>query len=149
MQTIVRASVVIVVLVLAAFTVPTSQEASAAKSCQCVEYVKNELGLTGNAGNAKDMGTFLSKNGFTKVSTPVKGAVVIFRPPHQYVDPTYGHVGIVREVKTEYGKWKLLVRSSNLFNQKYFSDAGCSNVSDTWFTPYSKTATTVTYWVKK
>ena len=125
------------------------EEAEAARSCSCVDYVKSALGLTGAAGNAKDMGPFLKAKGFKKVSSPVAGAVVIFAPPHLYVDPNFGHVGIIRQVKAEGSKWKLLIRSSNLFGQsKYFTSAGCSNVSDTWFTPFAKTASTVTYWKK-
>lgn len=100
----------------------------AAGFCQCVEYVKNRFGITAPVGNAKDMVNTLPRFGFTRISEPQAGAVVVMQPSFPGSDPTYGHVGIVEGVQYVNGQTKISVRSSNQIGSK-FSDANCSNVT--------------------
>ena len=143
----------VLIVILGGLNASSALKAEAATSCQCVQYVQNYLGLPAGGGftNAEDMGVQLKAEGFVKLSQPKVGAVEVFNHSHPYVDPAAGHVGIILAVQSYNNdtQWKLKIRSANLYGQtNYFTDSGCTNVSDTWFTPFSKSATTVAYWAR-
>lgn len=119
---------------------------SPAHVCQCVDYIKHVYGLTGAMGNAKDMGPALQSRGFTRLSSPQVGAVVIFQPSFGGVNSTYGHVGIIRAVwQTNYGRnWQVTVRAANQGGWQTISN--CKNVNDVTFHSYTKGSAAVAYY---
>lgn len=133
--------IIFLMLFLAVLVVP-AQKATAAYSCQCVEYIKNKYGLSGSVGGnggAKNMGPYLTARGFTQVYSPVVGAVVVFQPKFSStgVDQTYGHVGVISAVSDLGSYWQITVTGANQSGTKY-TDANCSNVTNIRFAKYNK-----------
>ena len=119
----------------------------AASYCQCVGFVKNRFGITAAVGNAKDMIYSLPKLGFTRVSSPQHGAVVIMQPSFRGSDPTYGHVGIVERTSVRSGNTYLTVRGANQ-GGRLFTEFNCSNVALVDFGTPVNGRSDVSYWVK-
>ncbi|MGI8551417.1 MAG: CHAP domain-containing protein [Dehalococcoidia bacterium] len=116
--------------------------------CECVEYVKSRFGLTGAAGDAKDMGPFLQRHGFRKVSAPQTGAVIIIQPAffHSGSGAIYGHVGVIDGVASvDKGRtWAIAVHGSNQLGSM-FNGSNCSNVTLS-AKSILKTSHLATYW---
>jgi hypothetical protein len=123
----------------------TPSMASANSNCQCVGYVKNRFGISKAMGNAKDMVRSLPGEGFSQVSTPTPGAVVVMQPSFSGSDPIHGHVGIVESVG-ESGK--ISVRGANQAGKGYFTEAGCSNVNVVNFATATSGRSDISFWVK-
>lgn len=108
-----------------------SHSANANTFCQCVAYVANSLGI-GLPANAKDTGPILERNGFSRVSIPQSGDIVVMQPTFSGADTTNGHVGKVEVVSVRSGRTYISVRGTNQ-NIKYGysvpNEASCSNVS--------------------
>jgi len=119
----------------------------AASFCQCVGYVKNRFGITAAVGNAKDMIYSLPNHGFTRVSNPQPGAVVIMQPSFRGSDPTYGHVGIVERTSVRNGSTFLTVRGANQ-GGRWFEEFRCTNVAIVDFATPVNGRSDVSYWVK-
>jgi surface antigen len=119
----------------------------AVSTCQCVGYVKNRFGITVAVGNAKDMIHSLPRLGFTRVSNPQVGAVVIMQPSFRGSDPTYGHVGIVERTSVRSGSTYLTVRGANQ-GGRWFTEFNCSNVAIVDFATPVNGRSDVSYWVK-
>ncbi|MEQ8754251.1 MAG: ricin-type beta-trefoil lectin domain protein [Coleofasciculus sp. G1-WW12-02] len=121
----------------------------AAQHCECVEYVKRRFGLSGAVGNAKDMGPALAARGFRQVSQPQVGAIAIFQPGfsrYTFVNQTYGHVGVISQVRNLGDKWQILVDNTNFGGHGV--SLNCNNFSKNWYNPYPKNTSTVSYWVR-
>jgi hypothetical protein len=114
--------------------------AKAADDCECVEYIKRRYSLSGavgGSGGAKDMGPYLLARGFTQVSNPVTGAVVIFQPAFgDAADPISGHVGVITLVTDKDTKWKINVTGSNQGGSD--TEFNCYNVNNIGYPPYLK-----------
>ena len=119
----------------------------AASTCECVGYVKNRFGITASVGNAKDMIYSLPRHGFTRISNPQPGAVVIMQPSFRGSDPTYGHVGIVERTSVRSGNTYLTVRGANQ-GGRWFTESNCSNVAIVDFGTAVNGRSDVSYWVK-
>jgi uncharacterized repeat protein (TIGR01451 family) len=142
----------------AIFSASEPMKVSAATQCQCVDYVKAYFGITDPTGNAKDMGTYFAAHGWSSVSSPTPGAVIILQPTFQdkngwYVDPTNGHVGIIKSVSPgPQGYWAVNMRSANYGGTE--TELGCNDVGNSFdLNPtlkpltYRTNDTSVSYWV--
>jgi surface antigen len=120
-----------------------------ARYCQCVEYAKNRFGLSGSAGRAKDMGSFLKARGFRQISNPQVGAVVIFQPSFgKGIDQGAGHVGVITQVSSvdRDRQWQVTVRGANQ-GGSLFTEYSCNNVSNVRFKSYPKGSSSISYWI--
>ena len=147
-----RTLALVVLLALTAIPPQVTYAATTrATTCQCVTYIKNRFGLSGaigRSGGAKDMGPYLRARGFRQVSAPVVGAVIIFQPAFGTgINQTYGHVGVVASVSTVNNQWRLTVTGANQ-GGSLFTSSSCTNVSTQTYKAYSKTTTSVSYWVR-
>jgi hypothetical protein len=116
--------------------------------CECVEYIKNRFGLTGAAGDAKDMGPFLAKNGFKRSAIPIPGGVVIIQPGFypSGSGAVYGHAALIQSIYPA-GKyaWRLTLVAANQSGAK-FTAADCTDVSIKDFAPIPWTSKMFSYW---
>ena len=119
----------------------------AASTCECVGYVKNRFGITVAVGHAKDMIYSLPNLGFTRVSNPQPGAVVIMQTTFRGANTTYGHVGIVERTSVRSGNTYLTVRGANQ-GGNWFIESNCSNVAIVDFATPVNGRSDVSYWVK-
>jgi len=121
------------IIAATAIAASVPQSAHANQYCQCVGYVKQVFGITRPMGNAKDMIYSLPNHGFSSVSEPQKGDVVVMSDTFPGSDRTYGHVGLVEDIVNG----KVVVRGANQ-GRGQFSEAGCRNVSIIRFrTPFA------------
>lgn len=105
--------------------------------CECVHYVLHRYGLDMSTGpyfiGAADMGPYLESRGFTRVETPMAGAVAVFaRSFGMGIDTTYGHVGVVTAANgssADGASWSLVVRGARQGGAEQ-AEYGCTNVSD-------------------
>jgi hypothetical protein len=114
-----------------------------------VEFVKSRFGLSGSAGNARDMGAFLAKQGFRRSDSPAVGGVVIFQPGvYKTGDGAiYGHVGVIESTAPAAPNgWFVGVRGANQTG-KAFNDQGCGNVTFKSYGPFPATSSLVSYWL--
>ncbi len=117
-----------------------SQAAPAPVYCQCVDYVKNKLVLSGTTGGAKNMGNFLSKFRYTQAPIlpslpPVNKDIMVIQPSYgRGIDAINGHVGFVSSVKVSGSNIIVDLVSTNMRKPNERTDAGCNNVSNTTFT---------------
>lgn len=128
---------------------PPPAEAAGSHVCECVEYVKSSFGLRGAAGDAKDMGPFLAKNGFRRLDAPRTGAVVILQPAYYSSGEgsVYGHVAIIESTAPAGSSgWFVGMRGANQTGSQ-FSRSGCSNVTFKSVGPISKTSRLASYWL--
>jgi len=146
----VRSSVVLLLstLPLASLLFPSRGVAQSSKFCQCTEYVANRFGLTRDFPNAKDWNDgYLQKNRFRQVGVQ-KGAIVVMEKEFRGSDPTFGHVGVVENVRYSSGKTYIDVRGANQYvGTSYVTENGCNNVRVTGFgTPVN--GNPVSFWVR-
>jgi len=136
----------------------TSSTVETAGDCSCVWYVKNKFGITEPIGDAKDIGKRLPDFGFLRVPNPQTETVVIFQPSpfwgtwkdkdgvdKPWVNPTWGHTGVISEVSDLGSNWSITVRGANQGGHEV--EAGCSNVNDVRYPSYPKNSDLVSYWV--
>ena len=120
-------------ILITAFIPQSDTHASvAARSCACVDYVKNRFNLTGRMANGSGMGPVLVANGFVRVSTPRVGEVAVFQPRFGHGIWSVGHVAVIVQVQTwRWNKsyWLTTFRGAN---QGYtlHTEYGCNNISD-------------------
>ncbi|MEM6316480.1 MAG: CHAP domain-containing protein [Bacteroidota bacterium] len=114
--------------------------------CQCVDYVKNKLSITGPTKNAFEwedalfgripvivngQPTTLDYEEILDVTKTKKGDIVIFDRLHPQVDANYGHIGILdKPVRSSTQTDVVVIGGNHKVDLKaYYSDAGCHNVS--------------------
>jgi CHAP domain len=116
------------VLVLQSLGIIGALPAQAAVNCQCVEFVKQKVGIPASdaPGDAKDMAPYLTSHGFTKVNAQV-GAVAIMQTTFPGSDKDWGHVGIVESVSSSGGNTFISLRGANQGGSGI--DANCNNVN--------------------
>lgn len=115
--------------------------------CQCVDFVKDVVGIPQSVGIGGDgtaanaMGPFLLGHGFTKVASgviPPKGAIAVFTQSAVNGIGTAGHVGILDSPPTLSGttNWLISLRSANWWagTQGSPGPGSCDNVTDTFST---------------
>jgi surface antigen len=140
-------AILVSVFLLSFLAIPTNSVNATPPNCTCVEYIKAYYGVTESVGNAKDMGTWLLNHGFSLISTPKVGAVVVMQPGFPGANATYGHVGILSKVSDLGSQWKISVKgSSQSSGGSLFSEFGCSNVRITSWSAYYKTNTKIKYY---
>jgi len=125
----------------------TSQK-TAPVNCQCVDYIKSVLKITGPTKHAKDWGDVLlgqievSQNGqlthlnYSTSSLPQTGDIAVFSNTHSEVNQKYGHIGIIRNIKMNQGKRLLLIEGANhdkLHWHSYYQVGQCNNISKKWY----------------
>ncbi len=139
----------IILMLLLSIMVPQVQAAKAAKECSCVAYVKAKIGTSAAVGNAKDMGSWLKRNGWRESSTPSVGAIAVLQPSFPGSDPSDGHVGFVASVRSQGNKWAIDIRGANQWvgGSKY-TDAGCSNVRVTGWSAFDKNKSGIKFYSK-
>lgn len=101
--------------------------------CQCVKYVKNRIGDKTSAGNAKDMGPYLIKNGYTRIySAPRRRDIVIFNPRFGHgFNPYYGHVAVITSAKvSKVGDITVNMVGANMHLPHERTEHYCNNVSN-------------------
>lgn len=128
---------------------PAPVSAGSTHFCECVEFVKSRFGLSGAAGNAKDMGAFLAKHGFRRSDTPAAGGVVIFQPgAYKSGDGAiFGHVGVIESTAPAAPNgWFVGVRGANQTGTR-FADQGCSDVTFKSYGPFPRGSSLVSYWL--
>ena len=136
-------------LVLGSAALAPPANAAGSHWCECVEYVKNYFALGGAAGNAKDMGPFLSAHGFRRSDTPAIGDVVVVQPAFYPAGSgaTYGHTAIIESLAPAGTTgWFLGLRSANQTG-KQFVGSSCGNVTFKSVGPVARTSRLVSYWV--
>jgi len=116
--------------------------------CQCVDYVKRRLQITGPTKNAFEwndvlLGQITVEQNHKKIQlqykeifTPTVNSIAVFDTTHQEVHPLYGHVGIVKEVRSDKGNTTdILIEGGNQkVPVKYFYEKmRCGNVSRKWY----------------
>lgn len=121
---------------------PSSSLAQA--QCQCTNYVANRFNFTRFPDAADWNDGFLQKMRWIKLESPKPGAVVIMERSFPGADKSYGHVGIVEEVKAD---GRITVRGANQYvGSPFFSENGCSNVRVTPFGTSVKGRSDISFW---
>ncbi|WP_017719553.1 CHAP domain-containing protein [Kamptonema formosum] len=133
-------------LAAASFFTPKSAQAQSVKSCQCTEYVANRFGLTRDFPNAGDWNDgYLQRNGFRQVG-PQRGAIAVMERSFPGANTTYGHVGIVENVRPD---GRIDLRGANQYvGGSLFTEAGCNNVRVTGFGTSVNGNRNVSFWVR-
>ncbi len=83
-----------------------AQDVDGAYGCQCVDLILayyTYLGVSRSSGNAVDYASNQLPSGWTRVTSPQAGDIVVWGPgaalsQNSYADATFGHIGIVTEV---------------------------------------------------
>lgn len=124
----------------------TSKYKKADVDCQCVDYVKKILSITGPTKNAfewdevlkgdisltiKGEESFLDYQEITDINKAQPNDIVIFDKRHSEADNQYGHIGIFKKIIKKNNEIRILIEGGNhQVPLKYFySKNGCSNVS--------------------
>lgn len=99
--------------------------------CQCVAYVKHQLGITTSTANAKDWGVKYTPSGYSLVSgAPQQKDIVVITPEFGGVNPTYGHIGFVNSVSNVNGEnFNINVIAANYNSKSLFTSCDCNNVN--------------------
>ncbi|MCT7952197.1 CHAP domain-containing protein [Ancylothrix sp. C2] len=122
----------------------TPSSSLAQGKCQCTNYVANRFNLTGFPDAADWNDGFLQKRGFIQLDSPKPGAIVVMERSFRGADSSFGHVGIVEEVKADN---TITVRGANQYmGSPFFSEKGCSNVRVTPFGTSVKGRSDISFW---
>ena len=119
--------------------------------CQCVDYLKHYLRITGPTGHAFQWPDILA-GGISVVQrgsdryldydevpfSQIKNKdIAVFDPEHPQADDQYGHIGIVREARqNEAGYWEVLIEGGNHkapYVKGYYAEYRCQNISQKWY----------------
>jgi len=123
----------------------TAKPAVAQQVCQCTTYVANRFGLRGYPNAADWNDGFLQNNRFRQVGVQ-RGAVVVMERSFPGANTTYGHVGIVENVRPD---GRIDVRGANQYvGSPLFTEAGCSNVRVTGFGTSVNGRRDISFWVR-
>jgi hypothetical protein len=118
--------------------------------CSCVNYMFRRYTFWGSWGpaSAKDYGSWLvSNHGYTKVSTPAYGDVVIMQPGFTGapVDATHGHIAVVSSIQVSGSTRRILYTGANQPGTQ-FSSYTCYNVTNNWTSYHSTSDTKIAYY---
>jgi len=123
--------------------------ANANTFCQCTAYVSARLGNFPYPAHAGDWGaSVLPKAGFSKISSPQAGAIVVMGRSFPGSNAQFGHVSIVEQVLTERSGVFIRVRGANQGNSGNFAESGCSNVNVIRFGTSVTGRSDISFWVK-
>jgi hypothetical protein len=123
--------------------------ANASSNCQCTAYVSARFGNFPYPAHAADWGSsVLPRAGFSKISGPQAGAIVVMGRSFPGSDRNYGHVGIVEQVLNERNGVFIRVRGANQAGGSNFSEAGCKNVNVIRFGTSVSGRSDISFWVK-
>jgi len=130
-----------------------TSKATADTDCQCVDYVKNSLGITGPTKHATDWEEVLygkikvTLNGITdsldyeeivELEKIRKDDIAIFDKQHGEVDPNYGHIATVYQIAKVNGEIgdELIVEGGNhdVALANFYNKNKCNNVSQKRYT---------------
>lgn len=108
---------------------------SAAVTCSCVDYVKNQLSITTSTANAKDWGVVYTPANYVVVpggaaAVPTAGDIMVMLPGFgQGVNVTYGHIGIIKRITyLNSTDFDITLRGANQGGSS--TEVSCSNVND-------------------
>ncbi|MFK7945949.1 MAG: SH3 domain-containing protein [Saprospiraceae bacterium] len=125
-------------------------KASTPVDCQCVDFVKHQLQITGATKNAFEWDEILTgmipitqHNNSNQILnyTEIKdssfqfGDIVVFDNQHSEVHHLYGHIGFFKDKRIIDGKLEILIEGGNHPNKQheYFTKSRCNNVSEKWY----------------
>ncbi len=120
------------------FIVALSLSVAHGRFCQNIGYI-NAFFNHGESSvdDPRELGTWLSKNGWKKVSIPVVGAVAVLQPGFPGVSAYYGHVGRVTNTGTSNGQqYTFSITGTNQgcidseWHSACRSEIDCDDVSD-------------------
>jgi len=136
-------------LPIVSLSLPNRSLAQSVKYCQCTEYAANRFGLTRDFPNAKDWNDgYLQKNGFRQIGLK-KGAIVVMEKSFPGADTTYGHVGVVENIRYVGVNTYIDVRGANQYvGSSYVTESGCNNVRVTSFAAAVNGRSDVSFWEK-
>lgn len=99
--------------------------------CQCVAYIKHQLGITTSTANAKDWGITYTPSGYSLVSgVPQQKDIVVITPEFGGVNATYGHIGFVNSVSNVNGdNFYINIIAANYNSLNLFTSCDCNNVN--------------------
>lgn len=141
----IKAFIALAVITNATFSgVIASDKANAQVNCQCVQYVQKVIGKHIPIWHAKEADSKLSGLGYTRVNTPVQGAIVVMQPSFPGSHRVSGHIGFIDSYNPANGKIK--VKGSNQGGSG--SDAGCDNVNVVQFGTDVRGRSDISFWVK-
>ena len=118
-----------------------SVNSARAKWCWCTDYIKNRLGYWGvKAGDAKDMGSWLTKIGWKKVPSfsatdlPRNKDIIIFQPGAHGAHSSAGHIGMVASAQNVRGNILVRIVGANhewkgKNKRPTWTEYDCTNVS--------------------
>jgi hypothetical protein len=135
--------------VFGAFT----SERNAPVDCQCVDFVKHKLNISGPTKNAFEWDEVLlgkipiTINGqkqyllaeeITSPRYPQINDIAVFDNTHPQVHPQYGHIGIVDKIgyAPDGSLRKVLIEGGNHqdpIQEGYYPDERCNNISKKWY----------------
>jgi len=119
--------------------------------CQCVDYIKHYLRISGPTAHAAAWPDLLLGEGpvtqrgkeqylsYTQVSfNQVKNKdIAVFGTDHPQADSQYGHIGIVREIRQNgQGGWEILIEGGNHkapISKGFYREYRCNNISQKWY----------------
>lgn len=122
-----------------------------AVDCQCVDYIKHYLRISGPTAHAYNWPEILTGyqsvlvNGIDQEldyqEVPYNEAkswdIAIFEPEHPQADSEFGHIGIVRRIRNKGpGQWEVLIEGGNHkspISKGYYEKYRCHNVSQKWY----------------
>ena len=123
-----------------------TSKSSSPVDCQCVDFVKNKLSITGPTKNAFEWDQVL----FGNIPVTIKGKystlnyeeifdhsklttgdVVIFDKLHSQVDQRFGHIAFLKKIKKENHKQYVVVEGGNhqVPLRYFYNNMGCNNIS--------------------
>lgn len=118
--------------------------------CQCVDFVKHNLTISGPTKNAFEWNEVLTgqipltingKENQTLHYKEIKdsifqiGDIVVFDKAHSEAHDLYGHIGFFKDKRILGDKTQILIEGGNHPDKKneYFSKSRCNNVSNKWY----------------
>jgi surface antigen len=100
--------------------------------CQCVEYVKNELGIPSTTGTADAWawGLNILPNGFYATTQPQAGDILVMAKNYNGASLLYGHIAIVKQCFTNSEGYTVIIQGANHKLENEYEQCGCINVSE-------------------
>jgi hypothetical protein len=123
--------------------------ASKPVDCQCVDFVKHQLKISGPTKNAHEWDEVLLgmitvikddiKQNLSYVeikdSTFQDGDIIIFDNNHSQAHDLYGHIGIYKDKRVVNNKTEILIEGGNHPDKEkeYYTKSRCNNISEKWY----------------
>lgn len=115
--------------------------------CQCVDFVKSILEITGPTNNATDWASVLlgqlevrvgnrpRRLNYQAAAQPKVGDIAVFNRHHPEAHDRYGHIGFVRKIEQRNNRQYVLIEGANqeVSRGDYYTQKGCHNVSEKWY----------------